>query len=114
MNQKDKILVQQSLKQALSRVSALKRQVLATKDALKKAEQNFDPRREGVAAANIDALNEAKKEIEAQIEETKQAENQTSANPENMADFDPAEHLGAALKKLARGCNCPSLKQTEK
>lgn len=113
MNHKDKILVQQSLKKALSRVSALKRQVLATKDALKKAEQKFDPGRESAADANIDALNEATQEIEAQIATTKQVENRTSAPTENMADFDPAEHLGAALKKLARGCGCSSLKQVD-
>lgn len=113
MNQKDKILVQQSLKQALSRVSALKRQVLATKDALKNAEQKFDPSRES-AAANMTALNEAEQKIEAQIEETKQAADSTSPPTENVADFDPAEHLSAAIKKLARGCGCSNLKQVEK
>ena len=110
MNQKDKILVSQSLKQALSRVTALKTQLAATKKSLKAAESTLLPEaRDSTALAP--ALDNAEAEIN-NLSKTVQPAN-TAPVVEDMANFDPTEKLSAALKKLARGCDCPNLKNSE-
>jgi predicted nucleic acid-binding Zn-ribbon protein len=102
MNHKDKILVQQSLSQALSRVAALKKQVSAAKTALKKAEEQLQPEASAPSAEkNMAALQAAEQAITEQIA---------------AADNDPADPMSplrAALKKIARGCDCPNLKEAE-
>lgn len=102
MTNKDKLLIEQGLRQVLSHVSTLKKQVQATKTALQKAEDEFNPLKQKVADTNLAALDTTEQALREQID--------APATAEDIASFDPTVKLSAALKTLARGCGCSNLK----